>query len=113
MFGFLKKQKKSEEEKYAESLPMMKKVQFDSMPIDEAEAKLNSDLNSILEFAPANYYAMKDDYLLCVFYYKEDFSEIFMQLEYCVDDVSKSRTRIFSIDKELMRGILRKFGQNI
>lgn len=113
MFGFLKKQKKTEEEKYAESLPMTKKVQFESMPIDQAEAKLNGDVQSIMEFAPANYYATKDSYLLCVFYYKEDYSEIFMQFEYCVDDVSKSRTPLYTIDKELMRNILRKFGQNI
>ena len=113
MFGFLKRQKKTEEEKYAESLPRNKKVQFETMPIDQAEAKLNSDLRSILEFTPSNYYAMKDDYLLCVFYFKEDYSEIFMQLEYCVDDVSKSRTPIYTIDKDLMRDILRKFGQNI
>ena len=113
MFGFHKKQKKTEEEKYAENLPMMKKVQFDTMPIDQAEAKLSGDLRSILEFTPANYYAMKDSYLLCVFYYKEDYSEIFMQLEYCVDDVSKSRTPLYTIDKDLMRDILRKFGQNI
>lgn len=113
MFGFFKKGKKSEEEKYAESLPMTKKVQFDSMPIDQAEAKLNSDLRSVLEFTPANYYATKDRYLLCIFYYKEDYSEIFMQLEYCVDDVHKGKTPMYAIDKDLMRDILRKFGQNI
>ena len=113
MFGFLKREKKSEEEKHAESLPRTKKVQFDPMPINSAESKLDNDLRAILEFAPVNYYAMKDSYLLCIFYYTEDYSEIYLKLEYHVDDVPKGKTKLYSLDKDLMRDILRKFGQNI
>lgn len=113
MFGFFKKTVKSEEEKRAESLPRTKKVQFDPIPIERVEQRLGEDIRAILEFTPANYYAMKDSYLLCVFYFNEDYSEIYLQLEYCVDDQTKSKTRVFALDKELMRDILRKFGQNI
>lgn len=113
MFGFFKKTVKSEEEKRAESLPRTKKVQFDPIPIERVEQQLGEDIRAILEFTPVNYYATKDSYLLCVFYFNEDYSEIYLQLEYCVDDQTKSKTRVFALDKELMRDILRKFGQNI
>ena len=113
MFGLFKKAVKSEEEKHAESLPLTKKVQFDPIPLDRVEAQLNSDLRAILDYTPVNYYATKDSYLLCVFYYNDNYSEIYMRLEYCVNDITKGKTRLYSLDKELMRDILRKFGQNI
>lgn len=113
MFGLFKKGMKSEEEKRAESLPLTKKVQFDPVPLDRVEALLNSDLRSILDFTPVNYYATKDSYLLCIFYYAEDYGEIYLRLEYRTNDLPKGKTRIYSLDKDLMRDILRKFGQNI
>ena len=116
MFGVFKKIKnarKSEEELRAESLPLTKKVQFDPIPLDRVEAQLNSDLRSILDYTPVNYYATKDSYLLCIFYYQEDYSEIYLRLEYRTNDLPKGKTRIYTLDKELMRNILRKFGQNI
>lgn len=115
MFGFFKKAKagKSEEEKRAESLPLTKKVQFDPVPLDQAESALNSDIRAILSYSPVNYYATKESYLLCVFYYNEDYTEIYMRLEYRTNDIPKGKTRLYSINKELMRDILRKFGQNI
>lgn len=113
MFGLFKKAVKSEEEKRAESLPRTKKVQFDPMPLKEAEAQLDANLRSILDLAPVNYYATKDSYLLCIFYYNDDHSEIYLRLEYHVNDVAKGKTRLYALDKDLMRDILRKFGQNI
>lgn len=113
MFGLFKKTAKSEEEKRAESLPRTKKVQFNAVPLERVEQQLGNDLRAILDYTPVNYYATKDSYLLCVFYYNEDYSEIYMRLEYCVNDVTKGKTRLFTPDKELMRDILRKFGQNI
>ena len=113
MFGLFKKAVKSEEEKRAESLPLTKKVQFDPIPLDTVEVQLNNDLRAILEYTPVNYYATKDSYLLCIFYYKEDYSEIYLRLEYRTNDLPKGKTRLYSLDKELMRDILRKFGQNI
>lgn len=115
MFGLFKKGKigKSEEEKRAETLEYTKKVQFDPVPLDRVEAELSDDLRAVLNYTPVNYYATKDSYLLCIFYYNEDYTEIYMRFEYRVNDLPKGKTRLFSLDKELMRDILRKFGQNI
>ena len=113
MFGLFKKTKKTEEEKRAESLPLTKKVQFDPVPLDQVENQLNNDLRAILGYTPVNYYATKDSYLLCIFYYSEDYSEIYMRLEYRTNDLPKGQTPLYTLDRELMRDILRKFGQNI
>lgn len=113
MFGFFKKEKKNEEELLAESLPLTKKVQFDPIPLEQVERTLNADIRTILSFSPVNYYATKDSYLLCVFHYNEEYSEIYMRLEYRVNDQPKGKTRLYKLDRELMRDILRKFGQNI
>lgn len=115
MFGFFGKKRigKSEEEKRAEALPRTKKVQFEPMKIPETEAFLEEDIRKVLELTPVNYYATKNSYLLCTFYYEEDYSEIYMQFEYRVDDLGRGKSRIYTIDKVLMRDILRKFGVNI
>ncbi len=115
MFGLFKKTRigKTEEEKRAEGLPLTKKVQFEPMTIAEAEQLMEQDQRCVLNFTPVNYYATKNRYLLCTFYYNEDFSEIFMRFELRVDDLPHGRSRMYGIDKLLMRDILRKFGQNI
>lgn len=115
MFGFLKKTRlvKSDEEKHAESLPRTKKVQFEPMSVSDAEQQVDSDLRAVLGFIPVNYYATKDKYLLCTFWYEEDYSEVFMRFELRVDDLPRGHSRMYRIDKFLMRDILRKFGQNI
>ena len=64
-------------------------------------------------FSPVNYYATKDRYLLCTFWYTDDLSEIYMRFELRVDDLPHGHTKMYQIDKVLMRDILRKFGQNI
>ena len=116
MFGLFKKKKplgKSEEEKRAEALSLTKKVQFMPIRISEVEQLLDADNRAVLEFEPVNYYATKNSYLLCVFYYEPDYSEIYMRFEYRVDDLARSKSRFYPIDKLLMRDILRKFGVNI
>lgn len=115
MFGFLKKAKigKTEEEKRAESLPMTKKVQFEPQSLAETEQQLDGDIRAVLGFKPVNYYATKNRYLLCTFWYAEDLSEIYMRFELRVDDLPHGHTKMYPIDKVLMRDILRKFGQNI
>lgn len=116
MFGFFKKSAmpaKTGAEKRAEELPRCKKVQFEAVPLKQAEAELDADLTAVLKYVPVNYYATKEKYLLCIFYYSDDYGEIFMRLEYRVDDLPRGKTKLWSIDKELMRGVLRKFGQNI
>ncbi len=115
MFGLFKKKKilKTEEEKRAESLPRTKKVQFEPLKIAETESLLENDLRAVLEFTPVNYYATKNSYLLCTFFYEEDYSEIYMRFELRVDDLPRGKSRLYTIDKLLMRDILRKFGVNI
>ena len=114
MFGLFKKKiLKTEEEKRAEKLPRTKKVQFEPMKVAEAEQLLDADIRAVLGFSPVNYYATKDRYLLCTFWYTDDLSEIYMRFELRVDDLPHGRTKMYQIDKVLMRDILRKFGQNI
>lgn len=114
MFGLFKKKiGKSEEEKRAEELPRTKKVQFEPMTIAETEQQMDQDLRSVLSFTPVNYYATKNKYLLCTFFYEEDYSEVWLRFELRTDDLPRGRTRLYQIDKLLMRDILRKFGQNI
>lgn len=113
MFGLFKKSVRSEEDKRADSLPLTKKVQFEAVPLKQVEAAMDGDLRLVLDYVPVNYYATKEKYLLCIFYYKEDYSEIFMRFEYRVDDLPRGKTKLWAVDKDLMRDILRKFGQNI
>lgn len=115
MFGLFKKAKilKTDEEKRAESLPRTKKVQFEPMSIADAEQQMNENLRAVLGFTPVNYYATKNKYLLCTFYYEEDYSEIWLRFELRTDDLPRGHSRMYKIDKYLMRDILRKFGQNI
>ena len=116
MFGLFKKKVKlgkTEEEKRAAALPMTKKVQFEPQAIDGVEQALAADIRGVLSFNPVNYYATKDRYLLCTFFYAEDYSEVYMQFEFRRDDLPVGKSRMYTIDKVLMRDILRKFGQNI
>lgn len=113
MFRLFKKNTRSGEDKRAESLPLTKKVQFEALPLKQVESEMDGDLRAAVGYVPVNYYATKDKYLLCIFYYNEDYSEIHMRFEYHVDDLPRGKTKLWTIDKELMRDILRKFGQNI
>lgn len=113
MFGFFRKTVKSDDEKRAESLPRTKKVQFDPVALDKVEEDMSADPRAVLKYSPVNYYATKNSYLLCVFYYNDDYSEIYMRFEFRADDKVKGTSRFYPIDKELLRDILRKFGQNI
>lgn len=113
MFGLFKKNKMSEDDKHAESLPLTKKVQFETVPLNQVEIEMDDDPRLVLHYTPVNYYATKEKYLLCIFHYNEDYSEIFVRFEYRVDDLPRGKTKLWQIDKDLMRDILRKFGQNI
>lgn len=113
MFGLFKKKQMSEYDKHAESLPLTKKVQFETVPLNQVEIEMDDDPRLVLYYTPVNYYATKEKYLLCIFHYNEDYSEIFVRFEYRVDDLPRGKTKLWQIDKDLMRDILRKFGQNI
>ena len=116
MFGLFKRKikiGKTEEEKRAEALPRNKKVQFEPMEIAEVEKSLNADMREVLKMNPVNYYATKNRYLLCIFWYEEDYSEVYMRFELRKDDLPAGKSIMYKIDKMLLRDILRKFGQNI
>ena len=116
MFGLFKRKikiGKTEEEKRAEALPRNKKVQFEPMEIAEVKKALNADMRDVLKMNPVNYYATKNRYLLCIFWYEEDYSEVYMMFELRKDDLPAGKSKMYKIDKMLLRDILRKFGQNI
>jgi hypothetical protein len=114
MFGFLKKNKVPAEPplaKKAKTMPYSKKVQFCYLKPAELTAQLDEDINSVLTLTPVNYYAEKNRYYQCVFYYNDDYSEILMNFELYENDIKKSSTAFYSIDMELYSKILLKFGQ--
>ena len=116
MFGLFKRKikiGKTEEEKRAEALPRNKKVQFEPMEIAEVEKALNADMRDVLKMNPVNYCATNNRYLLCIFWYEEDYSEVYMRFELRKDDLPAGKSKMYKIDKMLLRDILRKFGQNI
>lgn len=111
---FGKKILKSEAQKAAEALPFTKKVQFlPSGDFAETKAAVSKDKGFILTLEPVNYYADKYRYILCTFYYDESYDTIYYSLEFCVNDRTADRSEFFGADFELMRSVLRKFGQNI
>lgn len=113
MLGKLKSKVKSPEEQRATTMPMKKKVQFEVKPINRVEQDITTDPRRILEYTSVNYYAVKPEYLLCVFYYTEDYSEIYIRFEQHVNDKPKAFGEFHKIDKEIMWDILRRFGIRI
>lgn len=118
MFFFKKKTEKAETpdtplKRKAKAMSMTKKVQFCYIKPDELTTLLNGDLSSVLTLEPVNYYAEKNRYWLCVFYYTEDYSEIIMRFELYENDRKTTATDYYDINKELYSRILLKFGQRI
>lgn len=115
---FFKKKKEQEHadtplKAKAKSLPMTKKVQFCYIKPSELSELIGSDVNAVLTLEPVNYYAEKNRYWLCVFYYNEDYSEIIMRFELYENDRKTSALDYYEISKELYSKILLKFGQRI
>ena len=110
---FRKKIFKSPEQKEAEALPRTKKVQYVAEDIKEITEKLNTNLEAILGLEPVNYYASKDTFLQCTFFYNEDYSAIYFVLEYYDNDRAKGSTPYYKTDYELMRRTVAKFGQHL
>lgn len=111
--GLFSKKVKDEKMELAETLPRTKKVQFIDKPISEVKGALDANINNILTFEPANYYANKASYLLCAFYFEEDYSKIVMGVQIFVNDKPKSDELLYFADYNLMKQVLRKFGLNI
>lgn len=111
LFG--KKLIKSEGQKAAEALPKMKRVQYQPQKLSEAEATLNSDINALISFEPVNYYASKLSFLQCTFYYNEDYSTVYLQLERFDNDRATGAGAFRAADYRLLQSALRRFGQQI
>lgn len=112
MFLFGKKKQKDTAPK-PKAMPYTKKVQFVYKPPKDMHNMLERDLNEILDLEPVNYYADKRKYYQFVFYYNEDYSEIYLQPELYENDIKTKSFNVYSIDKELYKKILLKFGQRV
>lgn len=110
---FHKKIFKTAEQKLAEALPKTKKVQYVPMDILELRAMLDADINALIPLEPVNYYASKDKFLQCTFYYNDDYSQVYFVVEMYEYDRPVSSTAYYKADYELMKRALRRFGQQI
>ena len=115
MLFFKKKEKEvpSDEKKAAKSMPRTKKVQFMPVKLSELTEQLNADMNALTTLEPVNYYASKDKYVQCTFYFAEDYSEVYFNCELYENDFLRGSTPYYKADCELMRRTVIKFGQRI
>ncbi|MCM1333561.1 MAG: hypothetical protein NC084_01770 [Bacteroides sp.] len=110
---FRKKLFKSEAQKAAEALPKKKKVQYTPQKLEELIPLLNESPEALLALEPVNYYASKNEFLQCTFYYSDDYSSVYFIVEFYRFDSVAASTPFYRADYELMRRALRKFGQQI
>lgn len=110
---FRKKIFKSAEQKAAEALPKTKKVQYVTVDINELKQKLDENQEELTKLEPVNYYASKDTFLQCTFYYNEDYSTVYFNVEYFAGDRAMLTTPYYKSDYALMKKALRFFGVQI
>lgn len=110
---FRKKILKSPEQKAAEALPKTKKVQYVTVDLKELKDKLDVDQEELTKLEPVNYYASKDTFLQCTFYYNEDYSTVYFNVEYFAGDRAMLTTPYYKSDYALMKKALRFFGVQI
>lgn len=117
MLFFKKKQKNKEAEdntaKLAKTLPRTKKVQFCYLKPQELEKALEENISSVLDFEPVNYYAEKNRFWQCVFFFDNEYNNIVMRFELFENDRKTFGGRYRRIEKELYAKILLKFGQRV
>ncbi len=113
MFLFRKKPPVSEEKRAAMALPKTKEVQYLPRKITEVTELLNNDLNNLFSFEPVNYYASKETYLKCTFFYSEDYSRVYFVIQFYKNDSPQSATPFYKADYALMKRALTKFGVHI
>lgn len=115
MFFFKKKDKEapSNEKKAAKSMPRTKKLQFMPRKLDEITTLLNSDIFELTKLEPVNYYADKNSYLQCTFFFQEDYSEVYFVLEMFNNDFRTGSTPYYKGSYDLMKKTVIKFGQRI
>ncbi|MCL2634204.1 MAG: hypothetical protein FWD34_06810 [Oscillospiraceae bacterium] len=108
---------KKKETKPPIPLPNKKTVQFEPVKMNSAEldTMLRGNLSDTLlkTLVPANYYQNKLSWLDCELRYNDDYSVVYVRLIPCINDKQKGSTAFYQLDYELLRGLLRRFGQNI
>ncbi|MCM1298737.1 MAG: hypothetical protein NC203_06125 [Firmicutes bacterium] len=97
----------------AESLPNKKIVQFTYIKPKELESQLDADINSVLSLEPSNYYASKDRFYDCIFYYDEIYTQIIMQFQLIEYDKKTFDSKYYPVTLELLSQTLMKFGIRI
>ncbi len=110
---FKKKIFKSDEQKAAEALPRTKKVQYVTVDLKELKIRLDENQEELTKLEPVNYYASKDTYLQCTFFYNEDYSSVYFVVEYFAGDRPMLTTPYYKSDYALMKKALRFFGVQI
>lgn len=110
---FRKKILKSPEQKAAEALPKTKKVQYVTVDLKELKQKLDENQDELTKLEPVNYYASKDTFLQCTFFYNEDYSSVYFVVEYFAGDRAMLTTPYYKSSYELMKKALRFFGVQI
>lgn len=113
MWFFKKRPPVSEERKAALALPKTKEVQYLPRKLDEVEEMLEEDLNSLFTLEPVNYYASKETFLKCTFFYNEEYTQVYFVIQFYKNDVPKEMTPFYKADYALMKRALTKFGVHI
>ncbi|MBD5116037.1 MAG: hypothetical protein HDT48_00800 [Ruminococcaceae bacterium] len=117
MLFFKKKPKNGETEdntaRLVKTLPRSKKVQFCYLKPQELEKTLDEDISSVLAFEPVNYYAEKNRFWQCVFFFDDEYNNIVMRFELFENDRKTYGGKYRRIEKELYAKILLKFGQRV
>lgn len=99
--------------KEAKLLPYTKKVQFCYINPKDLERQLTENIEAVLSLEPVNYYAEKNRFFQCIFFFNGDYSEIIMRFELFENDRKTFGGEYRRISKELYSRILLKFGQRI
>ncbi len=99
--------------KKAKQLANTKKVQFCYIKPKDLEQMLTDNISSVLTLEPVNYYAEKNRYWQCIFFFDDEYSEIIMRFELYENDRKTFGGEYRQISKELYSKILLKFGQRL
>ena len=117
---FFKKPKETPEKllkKQVFSLARRKTVQFEpeKVNIAELDAMLQTDLQTTLTktLPPANYYRDKKSWLDCELFFDDEYTTVFVRLVVYANDKPIGATDFYKLDYDLLKALLRRFGQYI
>ena len=120
MFFFKKSKPLSETpaKKQALALPRRKTVQFEptgKVSVAELDEMFCNDISTALTktFPPANYYRDKRSWLDCELYFDDDYTTAFVRLVVKSNEKAVGATDFYGVDYDLMKALLRRFGQYI